>query len=781
MTRSNNIATSNPCFARALNLSSTTLRFPTPNSSINTMSSSKANSTTSEDFAMVDHPQALPLRPRSTHAGDEAVAEIHPLKDSDGFIVSVQPPRVPEQGLNRASCDIVLVIDVSGSMTSAAPIPDVEDENEREAAGLSVLDLVKHAARTILETLGEDDRLGIVTFSDDAKVVQPLTFMKSAEKKAAWRRIEKLRDEACTNLWAGIRTGLNLFSKAPLVDNVQGLYVLTDGMPNHLCPKQGYVAKLSPMLESAARERPVIPTIHTFGFGYQIRSGLMQSIAEVGGGNYAFIPDAGMIGTVFVHSVANLYTTLGMSATLEVKLSKNIAVETTSGMNLTAGKRGYLLDLGNIQYGQSRDLVFLCPDGISEDTVITATLNYKAANGASHGSQSRAIFSDKTIKSPIWVEYHMRRAQICGLISSLFPLKEDGEHEPTTNKVSVVQAQKALNDIATSIQQSPNKDAAELKAVLKELIGYEPAGQISKALTWTMGKNYWHKWGRHYLPSLLHAHERQMCNTFKDPGPLLYGRDSPLFIKYRTELDVAFDNLPAPKPSRPPKVVYTYSPTGEVTGTSTIRHREVSMTSYNSATAPCFEGNCSVLMGDGTRKAPIKSLKVGMMVWTPAGPRAVAAILKTRVPGQTQKLCRVGELLVTPWHPIKYQGRWRFPNDVAGSSIPFQGSVYSVLLAPSQHSDGHAIQIGGQICVTLGHGLVKSNKDDIRGHAFFGNYHRVVMSLRRLPLDKKGHFRCGGMLRNARTGLACRFLKPSMVAMGVTKTVRMGTKMRCLA
>lgn len=36
-------------------------------------------------------------------------------------------------------------------------------------------------------------------------------------------------------------------------------------------------------------------TIHTFGFGYNLRSGLLKSIAEFGNGDYSFIPDAGMI------------------------------------------------------------------------------------------------------------------------------------------------------------------------------------------------------------------------------------------------------------------------------------------------------------------------------------------------------------------------------------------------------------------------------------------------------------------------------------------------------
>ena len=124
----------------------------------------------SDDFALIEKPQELALRPRTrSQTEDQTSVDIHPLREGDAFIVSVQPPNTPN-GLERATCDIVLVIDVSGSMASAAPLPEGVDKNDKEAAGLSVLDLVKHAAKTILETLGPDDRLGIVTFSDDATV-----------------------------------------------------------------------------------------------------------------------------------------------------------------------------------------------------------------------------------------------------------------------------------------------------------------------------------------------------------------------------------------------------------------------------------------------------------------------------------------------------------------------------------------------------------------------------------------------------------------------------------
>jgi hypothetical protein len=140
----------------------------TPAPSIATPSVSDV--TLTDDWQQVDDVRDLPLRQRAPELADSLSVKLYPLRSDDALIVSVKPPQLPRDGLNRAHCDIVLVIDVSGSMASAAPLPDVEDQNEKEAGGLSILDLTKHAARTILETMKDGDRLGLVTFSNDATV-----------------------------------------------------------------------------------------------------------------------------------------------------------------------------------------------------------------------------------------------------------------------------------------------------------------------------------------------------------------------------------------------------------------------------------------------------------------------------------------------------------------------------------------------------------------------------------------------------------------------------------
>lgn len=244
--------------------------------------------------------------------------------------------------------------------------------------------------------------------------------------------------------------------------------------------------------------------------------------------------------------------------------------------------------------------------------------------------------------------------------------------------------------------------------------------------------------------SLLNAHTLQICNSFKDPGPLQYGKDSPLFNRCRKELDDCFDNLPAPKPIGIAEALTHCAP--------------ISMSRYNRSSNPCFAGHCMVRLAEGSESIAVQDLRAGMKVWTPRGSRCVRSIIATHV--RDIVLCNIGSLSVTPWHPIQRAGgNWSFPSDVSEECIPFTGDIYSVLLDSSEDPDAHAIMVGGSVCVTLGHGIQAGNGDgDVRAHEFFGNHQRVAQSLAKLTRDSNGVLRCGGIRRDPSTGLACAFV-----------------------
>merc|ERR1712178_506032 len=95
--------------------------------------------------------------------------------------------------------------------------------------------------------------------------------------------------------------------------------LLTDGVPT-INPPRGIVPMLRKLREEKEREGAGMPgTINTFGFGYELDSELLNDISVVGGGAYAFIPDAGFVGTVFVNAMTNLLVTMAtnVSVTLE--------------------------------------------------------------------------------------------------------------------------------------------------------------------------------------------------------------------------------------------------------------------------------------------------------------------------------------------------------------------------------------------------------------------------------------------------------------------------------
>ncbi|CAK7199145.1 hypothetical protein SEUCBS139899_001817 [Sporothrix eucalyptigena] len=720
---------------------------------------------------------ALPIRLK---AKEPVSVAIHRLPSEDGVIIKVTPPKAPENFADDAAatssdrpphvpCDIVLVIDVSGSMADDAPVPTVEGETA-ERNGLTVLDLVKHASRTILETLNEGDRLGIVTFATGVKTLQELTPMTADNKAKTNAKIESMVPEDSTNLWQGLLTGIGLFKKNAESGRVPAIMVLTDGMPNFMSPAQGYIPKMRTLGDIPA-------PIHTFGFGYHLRSGLLKSISEFTGGNYAFIPDAGMIGTVFVHAVANMQSTFATNACLRLAYPASLTVEQTQGATVglqqpvSNGQTQELtVSLGNIQYGQSRDVYLRYAIGTDAGShvLLHTDLEYthmtpevfkvatwcNLADGLPSkegGDAADLSLLDNPPLSSGEAAFHISRSMLCSYLSSIFPVDETDEHQNPPFMVSV--GGKQLTDLIATLPAAAPEHASDpaCAALMVDI-----TGQVRLAL---LKAEYYNRWGKHYLPSLQGAHAAQQCNSFKDPGPLLYAATSPLFIACRNALDTAFDTLPAPKPSKPQVnhnqrgVGGRYSRT--VFSTASAASAAVDMRSYHNSRGPCFASFCRVTLADG-RHVRVNRLRGGMRVQTPRGPRTVAAVMKT--PVSSVPMVTIGRLLITAWHPVSHNGsKWVFPcRDPAASkntSVRYTGSIYSVLLQPDEDADSHAINIEGIWVVTLGHGLTEKNDEDavsndVRVHRFFGDYSAVCRSMATLDLRKDGLVVNGGSSRS---------------------------------
>jgi hypothetical protein len=99
--------------------------------------------------------------------------------------IKINPPKLEAK---RNPVAIICVLDISGSMDSEAT-----EGQSKESDGFSRLDLVKHSVNTIIHALEEGDLLGVVTFSDKARVDLELTSMNQGGKNHALGMIKNMK------------------------------------------------------------------------------------------------------------------------------------------------------------------------------------------------------------------------------------------------------------------------------------------------------------------------------------------------------------------------------------------------------------------------------------------------------------------------------------------------------------------------------------------------------------------------------------------------------------
>ncbi|CAE8740655.1 unnamed protein product, partial [Polarella glacialis] len=402
-------------------------------------------------------------------------------------LISVQPP----PGTGRTPSDICCVIDVSWSMTMEASVKAASGTTESN--GLSMLDIAKHAVRTVISILGPEDRLCLVQFSRESSTVLPLTAMDAAGKAMAEDKLAKMTFGNGTDLWGGIAKGLDELQNNRSEARLCHTLLLTDGETENAGT---VMTNLEAAKESYGGSLP--GSIYTFGFGYEIDSKLLVKIAGFSDGAYGFIPDAGFVGTIFVNAVSTLLATVSCDAFLTIKDPASV-VEVLGGWE-RCGKDGDTINLGTLQYGQSKDVVVIVSSE-ADPPVIAASLAYSSLGGKHIVQASCSKAADKAE-----VEVHFLRSR------SVDTLRKISE----TAEVSSVDWGKALlRTLAEEVSASSVSEQEKVKGLLEDILG-----QCCEALD---QKQSWERWGRHYLPSVMFAHQLQQCNNFKDPGVQFYG------------------------------------------------------------------------------------------------------------------------------------------------------------------------------------------------------------------------------------------------------------------
>mmetsp|Transcript_2618 Transcript_2618/g.4803 ORF Transcript_2618/g.4803 Transcript_2618/m.4803 type:complete len:639 (-) Transcript_2618:83-1999(-) len=433
--------------------------------------------------------------------------------------------------VQRAAMDVCCVIDISGSMSSKATY---EVDGVTKDDGLTYLDIVKHAVKAVIGILKPQDRFSLIAFDNRADILHALDHMTPEGKEAAIANLDKQRPRGGTNIWTGVLAGMEAL-RTPCKEEgwrQKAIMLLTDGRPGSRPPK-GEVGEMKAYKEA----HPDFSfQLNTFGFGYNLDSRLLLEMATEGTGTFAFIPDAIIVGTAFVNSVCNSLSTQTQNATLHLMAQGGAQfTEPVVGIGadmVTDASWGRVVNLGPLQFGQSREVAVPMRVPAGEEPYLQAVVVYPSPSGREAKSEAvgvtRAWSDDAKIA--------LCRSKMVETGYTVVDACEVGK---------AAEAQKAMEELKSLMGSAfPSPEGApNTFTTLKADVD----GRMTKALD---GMDRFNRWGKHYLRALTRAHQLQICTNFMDTGLQVYGGQ--LFQGLRDEGDAVFLSLPAPKPSAAP-------------------------------------------------------------------------------------------------------------------------------------------------------------------------------------------------------------------------------------
>ena len=198
---------------------------------------------------------------------------------------------------DREPLNLVFLIDVSGSMFSEDKLP-----------------LVQKAFTMLTETLTEDDRISIVTYAGDERVV--LKGTSGEDKDKIIDAINSLEAGGSTYGEAGINRAYDLADKYFIDGGNNRVILATDGDLNVGLSSE---EELTELIEEK-RESGVFLSVLGFGTG-NVKDDRMEALADHGNGNYSYIDSEMEAKKVLVEEMTGTLYTVAKDVKIQVEFN----------------------------------------------------------------------------------------------------------------------------------------------------------------------------------------------------------------------------------------------------------------------------------------------------------------------------------------------------------------------------------------------------------------------------------------------------------------------------
>lgn len=355
-----------------------------------------------------------------------------PISEKEEYYVSVGlNSNIDEKDFSRKKLNLVLVLDISGSMSS--PINDYYyDFNDKEDDYKSKMRLAEESINVLIDELNPDDSIGIVLFDDGGYLAKPLNLVGETNIDALKEHILDIKSRGGTNFEAGINLANEEFDKygiGDLSEYENRMIVITDAMPNI-----GETSKdgLRKILEDNSRKGIYTTFI---GVGLDFNSEVVKNITDIRGANYYSVSSEDEFKTRMGDEFEFMVTPLVFDLNMDLE-STGFEIEKIYGTDSLDSEKGNILHVNTLFPSKSNDsgevkggIILLKLKKIDENAKdLKLKVSYETRDGKKDSSSEVVKFSDSK-------EYYDNTGIRKGIVLSRYVnlIKNWTEYERTKN------------------------------------------------------------------------------------------------------------------------------------------------------------------------------------------------------------------------------------------------------------------------------------------------------------------------------------------------------------
>ena len=231
----------------------------------------------------------------------------------------------------RVPLNLALVIDTSGSM-----------------AQQNKLNYVKQAAIAMLNRLQPEDRLSIITYANEARVLFPSRPVQGSQE-LQWL-INSLRPIGSTNLGAGLTEGYGQIQHYASSKTINRLILLSDGKANVGITSSAQLA--NQVLQRADGGI----SLSSFGVGLDFNEDLLAALSESGRGMYYFIDHPESMHTILGQEFNSVEQLAVADIKVTIILGADLMVDQVFANNSEVSGNRVSVRFGDLAAGERRRL-----------------------------------------------------------------------------------------------------------------------------------------------------------------------------------------------------------------------------------------------------------------------------------------------------------------------------------------------------------------------------------------------------------------------------------------